>query len=154
MDSIQQFLFREQRSTILLGITFAGGFLCLVGLLYDSNLEDSKVGAAIRNGPMFRIVCVAAIALACPNIMNNIADYVEFLMSKKTTKKTTSGEQDNKNRKIPILTTYEKFLFIVGILVLPIVSSCPTWKKAILLTSISTAIQQQFVGGHTFYHSL
>lgn len=144
------FFFREQRSTILLGITFAGGFLCLISLLQDSNLENSKVSAAVRNGPLFRIVVVASIALACPNILNNLADYTEFLFRKKTVKTINSGEPNTNKNKIPILTTYEKFVFIVGILVLPIVSSCPTWSKAILLTSISTAIQQQFVGGHTY----
>ena len=150
---VRDFFWKENRSTVLLSITGVGGFLCLFSLLNNSNLEDSIVSDAIHNGPMFRVVVVAAIALACPNIMNNIADYVGYVMAKKNTKKP-SNANDNKNRKIPILATYEKLIFIIGILILPIVSSCPKWSKAVLLTSIATAVQQQFVGGHTHPYTL
>ena len=148
MVSVRELFTREDRSHVMLSITVIGGFLCLISLSSISNLENSNARDALRNGPMFRVVVVAAIALACPNIMNNLADYVWKFVAKKTiTKKSTSSERDIKQKKIPIISDNEKLVFIIGILILPVVSSCPEWDKAILLSCVATAVQQQFVGG-------
>ena len=128
----------EYRSAAFLLITVIGGCLCFLPMANDSNLEDTVLGNALRHGPMTRIAVAASISLAVPVFMNLFADI--YVDSFTTTKSTSSNSKD-------ILTKTEKFIFMLGVIIPPIVYCFSGWNKATLLYGCATCLQQQFVFG-------
>ena len=158
MTSIRQMLTKQHRSSVMLFITVVGGLLCYLPIFTKSNLENSIVSEAIRNGPLFRIGIVASISLATPFFINNLADLVMnnlvdvvkiFLEGKKLPKKKKTTAPAN-NMIIPILSTVEKLFFISGILMIPIMSCFTQWNQSILMIACTACAQKHVVFGVIF----
>ena len=134
---------REHRSTLMLFITVMGGLFNFLPMATTSNLENSTVSEAIRNGPLFRIGIVALISLATPFFMNHVADSVIFFTAKKTTQNAKAVMPSNNQ----ILSLYEKFFFFLGILIVPFMSCFTEWNRAMLLIACTACAQQHMVFG-------
>ena len=136
----------ERPSCIFLCIVVVGGCLCFLAMATDSNLENTILSDAFRNGPQTRIAFVASISLAIPVILNLFVDfYVDYIGV--TPKQTQTTPSKNSSNSKDILTKPEKLIFMLGIVMLPIVSCFPGWNKATLLFACALAMQQQFVFG-------
>ena len=135
----------ERPSCIFLCIVVVGGCLCFLAMATDSNLENTILSDAFRNGPQTRIAFVASISLAIPVILNLFVDfYVDYIGV--TPKQTQTTPSKNCNSK-DILTKPEKLIFMLGIVIPPIVSCLPGWNKATLLFTCAIFMQQHFMFG-------
>ena len=127
---------REHRTSVMTSFVVGGGLLCFLTMaVKNSMVENSTVGDAIRNGPMFHIAMASSISLGIPVLMNLMVDiYVENfgIEAKKTMKEKTTNDKD-------IVTDTEKLVLLVGVVIFPIASCFSGWSRAILLASCASS---------------
>ena len=127
---------REHRGSVMLFLVVAGGLLCFLTMAAkQSNVENTAVGDAIRNGSMFHIVMAISISLAVPVLMNLMVDICLDNFGKDVRKRKKSKTTNDKD----ILTDLEKFIFMVGVVIFPITSCFTASNRAILLASCASS---------------
>ena len=129
---------REHRASLMLFLVVGGGLLCFLSMAETTSLvEETTVGDGIRNGSMFHIAMAISISLAVPVLMNLMVDIGldNFGKDAKKSKisKATTNDKD-------IMTNVEKFIFMLGIVIFPVVSCFTDWTKAILLASCASSV--------------
>ena len=121
----------------MLFLVVGGGFLCFLTMAEKKSLvEETTVGDAIRNGSMFHITMAISISLAVPVLMNLMVDICLDNFGNDAKKTKISKATNDKD----IMTDVEKFIFMVGMVIFPVVSCLTGWDKAILLAKCSTCV--------------
>ena len=131
-------------------ICFLGGFCCFLPLVLrvKSNMEETPLKKSFTNGHYFRDSSVASLALATPLALDIIIDLVITLVRRIRVISTDCvGSQT-------CLNNMEKFLCLIGIIVVPLTAFLPDDLSNLTLIFICCNKCQSFVVGATVMISI